>query len=207
MANRSADSRRGASAAKEPVIQVRPATSLEDLAIMLGPKRPDATVCWCLSYRGLTKEQRDLRGPERSALAREIYSTDPPPGVLAYRGGDVVGWAAVQPRTNTTFSRSRTIPWLDDLPVWSLWCLRVRPGYRRQGITRDLIAGAVGFARDHGAPAVEAYPVDNRGEKVDPTMAYVGVRQTFERAGFIKAADTTSVLSGFPRVLMRYNLP
>ena len=28
----------------------------------------------------------------------------------------------------------------------------------------------------------------------------------FERAGFTKAADTDSVLSGFPRVLMRLNL-
>ena len=52
-------------------IEVRPATSWEHLAVMLGPKHTDATVCWCLSYRALTKEQRELRGPERGALARE----------------------------------------------------------------------------------------------------------------------------------------
>jgi hypothetical protein len=34
-------------------------------------------------------------------------------------------------------------------------------------------------------------------------MAYVGTRRLFERAGFRKAADTTSVLDGFPRVVMR----
>ena len=34
-------------------------------------------------------------------------------------------------------------------------------------------------------------------------MAYVGTRALFERAGFAKAADTSSVLDGFPRVLMR----
>ncbi|SFF32338.1 hypothetical protein [Blastococcus tunisiensis] len=53
---------------------------------------------------------------------------------------------------------------------------------------------------------VEAYPVDNRGAKVDLTMAYVGTRALFERAGFQKAADTQSVLNGFPRVLMRLDL-
>jgi hypothetical protein len=62
------------------------------------------------------------------------------------------------------------------------------------------------FAREHGAPAIEAYPVDNRGEKVDLTMAYVGTRALFERASFTKAADTDSVLNGFPRVLMRLDL-
>ena len=73
---------------QEPApIEVRPATSWEDLAVMLGPKRIDATVCWCLSYRALTKDQRDLRGPDRSGLAREIYSAGPPPGVLAYQIG------------------------------------------------------------------------------------------------------------------------
>jgi hypothetical protein len=36
--------------------------------------------------------------------------------------------------------------------------------------------------------------------------AYVGTRKLFEGAGFTKAADTTSVSGGFPRVLMRLDL-
>jgi hypothetical protein len=53
---------------------------------------------------------------------------------------------------------------------------------------------------------VEAYPLDNAGTKVDLTMAYPGLRKNFEAAGFTAAAETTSVLSGFPRVLMRRDL-
>ena len=37
-------------------------------------------------------------------------------------------------------------------------------------------------------------------------MAYAGLRRNFERAGFVYAADTTSVLAGHPRVLMRLDL-
>jgi hypothetical protein len=48
--------------------------------------------------------------------------------------------------------------------------------------------------------------VDNSGQKVDLTMAYVGTRRLFERAGFTKASDTDSVSGGFPRVLMRLAL-
>ena len=48
--------------------------------------------------------------------------------------------------------------------------------------------------------------MDNKGKKVDLTMAYVGTRALFERAGFTKAADTDSVSGGFPRVIMRTDL-
>ncbi len=37
-------------------------------------------------------------------------------------------------------------------------------------------------------------------------MAYVATKRLFEQAGFKKAADTDSVLNGFPRVLMRLDL-
>ncbi|WP_370614375.1 GNAT family N-acetyltransferase [Mumia sp. Pv 4-285] len=188
-------------------IVVHPATSYDDVATMVGPKRPDANVCWCLSYRLATsKENRELVGTDRGKRVRKLVRQDPPPGVLAYAGDEVVGWAAVHPRSDTSFATNRKIPHVDDLDVWSLWCVRVRPGHRGQGIVNALIEGAVEFAREHGAPAIEAYPVDNRGAKVDLTMAYVGTLAMFERAGFVKAADTDSVLNRFPRVLVRRDL-
>ena len=172
---------------------------------MLGPKRPGANVCWCLSYRIPSKENVALRGPARARKVAELVEHGPI-GVLAYDGDEVVGWAAVARRADTTFARNRKIPKIDDLDVWSVWCLRVRPGHRRKGISHSLLAGAVEFARSGGAPAIEGYPVDNHGEKVDLSMAYVGTRALFEKAGFHKAADTSSVLDGFPRVLMRLEL-
>ncbi len=187
-------------------VVVRPATVFDDVRTMDGPKRPDANVCWCLSYRIPSKLNNELRGPARGEYVAELVRGDPPPGVLAYDGDEAVGWAAVAPRADTAFARNRKIPHVDDLPVWSLWCIRVRPGHRGQGISHRLIEGAVAFAREHGAPAVEAYPLDNAGAKVDLTMAYPGLRKNFEAAGFEMAAETTSVLSGFPRVLMRRTL-
>jgi GNAT superfamily N-acetyltransferase len=186
-------------------IEVRPATVFDDVATILGPKRPDANVCWWLSYRIPSKENVALRGPARRRKVAGLMRKGPI-GVLAYDGDDVVGWAAVARRAETAFARNRTIPRVDDLDVWSVWCIRVRPGHRRQGISHALLAGAVRFARSRGAPAIEGYPVDNRGKKVDLTMAYVGTRALFEKAGFHNAADTSSVLNGFPRVLMRLAL-
>ncbi|KQX05573.1 MULTISPECIES: GNAT family N-acetyltransferase [unclassified Leifsonia] len=187
-------------------IDVRPATRFADVRTMVGPKRPDANVCWCLSYRIPSKENLALSGTARGERVNGLCREDPPPGVLAYDDEEVVGWAGVHPRADTTFATNRRIPHVDDLDVWSVWCIRVRPGHRGHGVSHTLLDGAVAFARDHGAPAIEGYPVDNGGEKVDLTMAYVGTRSLFERAGFRKAADTTSVLNGFPRVIMRLDL-
>jgi GNAT superfamily N-acetyltransferase len=189
-------------------IAIRPATlaRFHDVAIMVGPKNPDSSVCWCLSHRLDAKTNRSLVGQARGDYVKQLCRRRVAPGVLAYEDHDVVGWAAVAPRSELPFARSTKIPHIDDQPVWSLWCIRVRPGHRGKGISHALLEGAVAYARSKGAPAVEGYPVDNRGKKVDLTMAFVGTRKLFEDAGFVKAADTSSVSGGFPRVLMRLDL-
>lgn len=187
-------------------IEVRPATVFDDVAAVIGPKNPQSSVCFCLSYRIPSKEANALRGPDRADRVRRLMAEEGPIGVLAYDGDEPVGWAAVAPRSRTHFATFRKIPHVDDQDVWSLWCFRVRPGHRKKGVMHALIDGAVEFARDQGAPAIEGYPVDNGDERVDLTMAYVGTRRLFEQAGFAKAVDTTSVLSGFTRVLMRRDL-
>ena len=116
-------------------------------------------------------------------------------------------WSGGPPsQSELPFARSTKIPHLDRLPVWSVWCIRVRPGHRGKGISHALLDGAVAYARSRGAPAIEGYPVDNEGRRVDVTMAYVGTRKLFADAGFTKAADTDSVSGGFSRVVMRLDL-
>jgi len=189
-------------------IGVRPATHerFPDLATMVGPKRPDANVCWCLSHRIDAKTNRSLRGTDRADYVEDLTKADVAPGVLAYDGDEVVGWAALARRVDTPFARSTKIPHVDDEDVWSIWCFRVRPGHRGQGIAHALLAGAVDYARTQGAPAIEGYPVDNQGTKVDLTMAFVGTRSLFEKAGFEMAAKTDAIAGGYPRVLMRLTL-
>jgi GNAT superfamily N-acetyltransferase len=186
--------------------EVHPATAdrFDDVAVLLAPKNPDSPVCWCLTYRLSSKENRQLGARERPEYVRQLCDRALPPGILAYLDGEVAGWAGVAPRSELhAFTHGTRIPHVDDLPVWSVWCLKVRAGYRRRGVTGALLEGAVEFAREHGAPVVEGYPVDNEGRRIDQTMAYVGTRAMFERAGFTKVADTDAVSARTPRVLMR----
>ena len=188
-------------------IVVRPATRFSDVATMLGPKRsPDGNVCWCLSHRVDSRTNQSLLGRERGEYVRKLCRRKVAPGVLAYDGDQVCGWAGIAPRVGLPIARSTRIQAVDDLPVWSIFCVRVRPGFRGRGISHALVEGAVDFAREQSAPAVEAVPVDNKGKRVDLTMAFVGTRGLFESAGFTKVADTSSVTAGFPRVVMRRSL-
>ena len=121
-------------------IEVRPATTARfgDVVTMLGPKNPESPGCWCLSHRLDWKTNRALTGRARGEYVRELCG-----------------------RSELPFARSAKIPHVDDLPAWSAWCIRVRPGYRGQGISHVLLDAAVAYARSHGAPAIEGYPVDN----------------------------------------------
>lgn len=177
----------------------------EDFAdIVNRTRRTDA--CWCLSHRLRAAEISELGGGSREQAMRRLCEREHPPGVVTYRDGEPVGWCNIGPRAEITrLAGSRLIRPVDDLPVWSIVCVVVRAGRRRQGVTAPLIEGAVAFAASHGAPAVEAHPVDPPG-RMDLTMAFVGTRSMFERAGFRVVGTTDAVASGMPRLVMRRDL-
>ena len=138
---------------------------------------------------------------------RGLCESAPGPGVLAYVDGQVAGWCSVAPKfTYRALVNSRTIPHLDDEGVWSVVCFVVRPGFRRRGLMHHLLDGAVGHARTMGTAAIEGYPVDPDGDRVDQTSGYVGTVQLFEAHGFERVCQTTGRRGGRPRWLVRRDL-
>ena len=136
-------------------------------------------------------------GPE--AAFREIVKRGPPPGLLAFDGDVAVGWCQLTPRDALPWlDRTWRLKRVDDVPVWSLSCLYVRKGYRRQGVTSALIAAALKAAKRAKAPALEAYPID---ADETPSASGTGYASTFARAGFKTVARRTP-----PRPMMRHDL-
>ncbi|MCB7135955.1 GNAT family N-acetyltransferase [Cellulosimicrobium marinum] len=181
-------------------VEVRSAVGrFEDFATVVGPRRPGVAGCWCMAYRDSRVANED-----RPAFMSGLCDAEPGPGVLAYVDGEVAGWCSVAPRsTYRRLMHSRTIPFVDELDVWSAVCFVVRAGYRKRGLAHHLLAGAVEHAAAHGAPAIEGYPVDSGPERVDVISGYVGNVALFERAGFARAAATTGRSGGTSRVVMR----
>jgi GNAT superfamily N-acetyltransferase len=101
-----------------------------------------------------------------------------PVGLLAYAGGEAVGWVSVAPRD--TFRSLRGPAAAPGESIWSISCFFVPRQRRGEGLIRALIAGAVAHARDRGATVVEAYPVDPES----PSYRFMGFVPVFAAAGF-----------------------
>ena len=185
-------------------IEVVPATPERwpDVVTVLGGNGDRG--CWCQAPRGRAIGYGRAEPGERREALRDQLADDPPAGMLAYVEGEVAGWCGFGPRPNLPrLVRSRTIPKVDDLPVWSILCFNVRVGYRRRGVAAALLDGVVAFAKRSGAPGLEAYPIDPEGGRVDVAFGYVGVTPMFEKAGFRRVVETSAHSAGRPRILMR----
>lgn len=152
-------------------------------------------------YWRLPRSQFDhMKGDGNREAFREIVNSERPPGLLAYRDGAPVGWCAVAPRSDyATLDRSRILKPVDAEPVWSISCFFIARDVRRQSVMSGLIDAAVGFAIDHGAWIIEAYPIDPRTANIPPVFAWTGMASAFERAGFIEVARRSAT-----RPIMRF---
>jgi GNAT superfamily N-acetyltransferase len=167
-------------------------------------------MCYCQHYKTRDCHWSSLSGEQRQSRLREQTRCDDPrarttSGLVAYLGQEPVGWVAVEPRTAyPRLPKVRTV-WSGrqedkaDDGVWAVTCFVTRKGYRKRGITYALAAATIGFARDHGARALEAYPmITSRGKEITWGELHVGSRQVFADAGFTEVSHPSP-----RRVVMR----
>ena len=165
-------------------LECRPLTPerFRDMEIVFG-ERGVARRCFCMHWRRPDGGHRDhLDNRDRYA---EVVAAGPPPGLIGYIGDEPLGWVQVGPRSHfPTISRSRLLKPVDTADVWSINCFVVRVGHRSQGIGRGMLAAAIRYAKDRGATAVEAYPVD--GERASVVDYFTGTLSMFEDEGFVE---------------------
>lgn len=151
--------------------------------------------CWCMAWRRTSAEvnQRGGASSKRQMLAR--IRDGVPVGLLAYEGDAAVGWVSVAPRD--TF-RLKGAPGGPDEVVWSISCFFVPRDRRGEGLSRQLISGAVAHARANGATVIEAYPVDPDS----PSYRFMGFVPVFAAAGFADLGKP-----GKRRHIMRLRVP
>ena len=144
--------------------------------------------CWCMWPRLRRKEFDANSGAENKEAMKEAVDSGQEPGLLAYSGGEPVGWVALAPRERLAhLERSRTLKRVDDRPVWSIVCFVVDRRVRGQGMMARLLAAAVEHARRHGATIVEGYPAEPEGA-LSGYSGYTGIVSTFRKAGFVEVA-------------------
>jgi GNAT superfamily N-acetyltransferase len=183
----------------------------EDLQTVFGARGP-ASTCQCQRYKLRPRESfRSFPAEERAHRLREQTDCGHPEagatsGLVAYLGGEPVGWCAVEPRpAYTGLVRNNRVPWegrsedrADD-SVWAVTCLFTRAGFRKRGVSRALARAAVEFARQRGARAIEGYPMTTKNAILEEL--HVGTEGVFAGAGFAEVSRPT-----VRRAVMRIDL-
>lgn len=171
---------------------------------------PRTSACYCMFWRLPPAEyeaafrERSLQnvsgGPAKAAMA-ELVAAGTVPGLLAYSAGEPVGWVSVSPRSQLVRLEHTTQLSSDDAPVdertWSISCFYAHRSHARSGVGEALLAAAAAHALEHGATAIEGYPV--KAGSVDP---YTGYDTMFAGAGFRLVRPGR----GKGRALWRYEL-
>jgi len=193
-------------------LEILPLTEkrLPDLAALFG-QGADPKWCWCASFRVRSLDFTKADPAEnRRVLERAVGTTAAAgraPGLVAYRGGEAVGWVSVGPRDDyERLQHSRVLAPVDDRPTWSIVCFVVGRRARRQGVAEALLDAAVRYAAEHGARLIEGYPVDTGGARIASANAYMGTLGMYQRAGFREVERRRANRASVERAIVRRRL-
>jgi predicted GNAT family acetyltransferase len=146
--------------------------------------------CWCMHWRvshgGALWEQS--KGERNRRELKKLVTSGRAMGCLAFAGETPVGWCSAGPRADyPRLERSRVLQTDAGPETWAVACFYIPSGWRRRGVARKLLDGAVKLARRHRATSLEGYPVSTASYadgKVPAAFAWTGVPALFEAAGF-----------------------
>lgn len=154
--------------------------------------------CWCMWWRIPRSRFVEQQGERNRAAMKKMVGAGEIPGLLAYCGGEPIGWCAVGPReTYPVLERSRILKRMDDRPVWSVVCFFVAKAFRGKGVTVALLQAAVNQVRRRGGKIVEGYPVEPRKGKIPDAFAYTGLVSAFQKTGFtecVRRSETRPIM-------------
>jgi GNAT superfamily N-acetyltransferase len=159
---------------------------------------PEWSRCYChfyevpkaMPWNDFTADQN------RVAMAARIDAGEME-GFLAYSGDEVVGWLNAQPRHKLPHCWRRLgiepTP-LDVPPAFAavIVCFVVAPAWRRRGVAKALLDGALASFAARGIRIVDAFPFKAEPSET-PTDHYHGPATLFRTAGFEPIGETAEL--------------
>jgi len=141
--------------------------------------------CWCMYFRLPYKTFQENKPAGNKKMMKQLVNKGMPQGLIASMDKQPVGWIAIAPREDyLKLENSRVFKPIDDKLVWSITCFFIKKEFRHQGLSQQLIKGAVDFAKKKKIKTLEAYPAIPYAEKVPHPFLWVGVLSSFIKNGF-----------------------
>ncbi len=168
-----------------------------DFEALIGPRGAYGG-CWCMLWRLKRAEWEAQKGDANRLAMKAIVDSGQVPGILAYDGGDPVGWCSVAPRENFPgLARSRVLAPVDEQPVWSITCFFIRKSHRGKGVSGALLTGASQFVQEYGGGVLEGYPIDPKKDRYPTVYAWTGFAKAFRNAEFtecLRRSETRPIM-------------
>lgn len=147
--------------------------------------------CYCTWFHRAAHSAPKPDGPQPSAERTRDYKhnlveTGHAHSALVFDGEAAVGWAQYGSPDELPgiMHRKEVEAAGDPSPDWRITCVFVDRRYRRRGVARVAVEGALDLIRQAGGGTVESYPQDTAGRKVSASFLYNATRSVFEQAGF-----------------------
>ena len=141
--------------------------------------------CWCTWFHTLQSEKTHTPEGNR-ALKERLVKEGRAHAALVFDGDVAVGWCQFgQPaELPNIYHRKEYDAELVELPDYRITCFFIESGYRRSGVARLALRGALDLIAEAGGGRVEAYPHDTQGQKKSASFLYSCTRSMFEAEGF-----------------------
>ena len=141
--------------------------------------------CWCTWFHSREGRPEGEKGrPWKERLVREGHAH----AALVFDGNDAVAWCqygSPDELPNIHHRKEYEATRTDELPDYRITCIFVDRDYRRKGVARMALRGAIELIAQAGGGVVEGYPHDlQEGEKMRPQFLYNTTRSLYEQAGF-----------------------
>lgn len=140
--------------------------------------------CWCTWFHTMRTEKTRDAEDNRTLKERRVRAGTSHAAVV-FDGDEAIAWAQYGPPSElpNVYHRKELEESGDPLPDWRITCMFVGKGYRRQGVLRVALHGAIDLIAQAGGGVVEGYPHETAPGRRQSVL-YSGTRAMFEDAGF-----------------------
>jgi GNAT superfamily N-acetyltransferase len=141
--------------------------------------------CWCTYFHPTCPEPGQSQEVNRGIKER-LVNEGVAHAALVFDGDRAVAWCeyGTPEELPNVQHNKQYLAELDILPDYRITCFFVDRDYRRQGMARVALDGALHLIAQAGGGVVESYPQDTDGKKTSASFLYNATRSLFEQAGF-----------------------
>jgi GNAT superfamily N-acetyltransferase len=138
--------------------------------------------CWCLAFH--QKGTGSLEG--NMALKHELVCEGKARAALVFNGAEAVGCCQYgrPEELPKIYHKKAYLQAVTQQPDWRITCFFVDRDYRRRGVAKVALEGALELIAKEGGGLVESFPDDVGGKKTSASFLHNATMSLFEQMGF-----------------------